>query len=91
MPLVWDPKALKNYRILMDPKKDLPPFRRELLDARINALRKWPPSKWFDLRSQRDGKVTFRLDSDQFASVLGVFEDGVVKITHMEVRAKGGN
>ena len=89
--IVWDPQALKNFKTLMDPKKGLPTFRRELLTARIDALRKWPPSKWFDLRNQKDGRITFRLDSDQFASVLGVFEDGVVKITHVEVKTKGGN
>jgi hypothetical protein len=86
-PLMWDPDALANYKSLI---RRLPPLKKEQLDERIGVLKEWPPAKWFELRDRVDGTVTFQLETDQFAKVLGRFEDGVVYITHVELRTKGG-
>lgn len=86
--LVWDPDALKTYRALTDPRRGLPPLRRAQLVERIDALGDWPPDAWYDLRDQRDGAITFRMETDQFLEILGLYEDGVVKITHMELKTK---
>ncbi len=81
----WDPQALKVYRRL---RSRLPPLKRDLLDDQINRLREFPPSKWYELRHQGDGTITFQLESNQFARILGRFEDGTVFITHVELRTK---
>lgn len=86
--LVWDRKALENYNFLIDPKKGLPPIQRELLAKRIDALKGWPPSKWFDMRDQTDGTITFQMETDQFVEILGLYENGVVKITHLELKPR---
>ncbi len=85
-PIKWAPDALANYKSL---KGRLSPWRREQLDERIDLLKGWPPAKWFDSRNHEDGIVTFQLESDQFARILGRYEDGVVYITHVEIRSKG--
>jgi len=84
--LRWDPQALADYNNL---KRRLPPLKREQLEERIDSLKEFPPSKWYELRDQEDGIITFQLETDQFAKVLGRFEDGVVYITHVELRSKG--
>lgn len=86
--LVWDPKALDNYKALMDPKKGLSLIQREQLGGRIDVLKGWPPAKWFDLRDQWDGTITFQMENDQFVEILGLYENGVVKITHLELKPK---
>jgi len=85
-PLKWAPEALVNYKSLRGRVSSL---RREQLDERIDVLKEWPPSKWFDLRNHDDGIVTFQLETDQFAKILGRFENGVVYRTHVEIRSKG--
>jgi hypothetical protein len=84
-PLKWDPIASANYQGL---KRRLSPFRKEQLDERIDVLREWPPAKWFELRDREDGTITFQMETDQFAMILGRFEDGTVYITHFELRSK---
>lgn len=83
--LNWDPRALRDYQSL---KRRLPPLKKEQLDERINCLRDFPPSQWYELRNREDGTITFQLETDQFARVLGRFEDGAVYITHIELRSK---
>ncbi len=82
----WEPKALADYNNL---KRKLPPVKREQLEERIDCLKEWPPAKWYELRDQVDGTITFQMETDQFAMILGRFEDGVVYITHVELRTKG--
>jgi mRNA-degrading endonuclease RelE of RelBE toxin-antitoxin system len=84
--LKWDPQALAEYKNL---RRRLPPLKKEQLDERIDSLRDFPPARWYELRNQEDGIITFQLETDQFARVLGRFEDGVVYITHVELRSKG--
>lgn len=86
--LVWDRVALNHYNALVDPKKGLPPLQREQLVKRIDALKGWPPSKWYDLRDRADGTIAFQIETDQFLEILGLYEDGVVKITHLELKPK---
>lgn len=81
----WDPQALANYNNL---KKRLSPLKRDQLDDRIDCLKEWPPSRWYELRNRKDGTISFQLETDQFAKVLGRFEEGVVYITHVELRLK---
>ena len=83
--LKWDPQALANYNNL---KKRLSSLKRDQLDDRIDCLKEWPPSRWYELRNREDGTISFQLETDQFAKVLGRFEDGVVYITHVELRLK---
>jgi len=83
--LNWDPQALADYQEL---KRRLPPLKKQQLDARIDCLRDFPPSRWYELRDREDGTVAFQLETDQFAKVLGRFEAGAVYITHVEVRSK---
>ncbi len=90
--ILWEPEAQKNYKKLMeeDPKKGrLHLLQREQLKQRIDALRDWPPKKWFDLRSQADGYITFQTEGDQFVVISGGYEEGAVKITFFEIRKKG--
>jgi hypothetical protein len=86
--LFWDRKALDNYKTLMDPEKGLAPLQREQLAGRVDALRDWPPARWFDLRDRSDGTITFQIENDQFLGILGLYENGVVKITHLELKPK---
>ncbi len=65
---------------MSDRKNGLTKFQKDLLDQRIDALRWWPPKRWFDLRNQKDGTVTFQLENDQMAEIQGAFVDGVVHI-----------
>jgi|HubBroStandDraft_2_1064218.scaffolds.fasta_scaffold553211_2 hypothetical protein len=81
-----DPQALADYHNL---KKRLSPLRKQQLDERIDCLREFPPFKWYKLRDREDGTITFQLETDQFARILGRFEDGEVYITHVELRSKG--
>jgi hypothetical protein len=83
--LNWDPLALRDYNRL---KRRLSPLKREQLEDRIDCLKEFPPSKWYELRNQQDGTITFRMETDQFAMVLGRFENGTVFITHIELRSK---
>jgi hypothetical protein len=85
-PLKWDPQALADYHNL---KRRLSPLRKQQLDERIDCLREFPPFKWYELRDREDGTITFQLETDQFARILGRFEDGTVYITHVELRSKG--
>jgi len=85
--LKWDPQALEHYHHL---KRRLSPLKKEQLEERIDGLKEWPPAKWYELRNQDDGVVTFQMETDQFARILGVFEKGVVYITHVELKSKGG-
>lgn len=86
-PLNWDRQALKDYNLL---KKRLPPLQKEQLEDRIDCLKGWPPSKWYELRNQEDGTITFQLETDQFIRILGRFEAGEVYITHVHLRTKEG-
>jgi hypothetical protein len=83
--LKWDPRALADYNNL---KRWLSPLKKEQLEERVDCLKGFPPSKWYELRNQEDGIITFQLETDQFARILGRFEDGVVYITHVELRSK---
>lgn len=85
-PLRWEPQALVNYNNL---KRRLSPVKKDQLEDRVDSLKEWPPAKWFELRNQEDGIISFQLETDQFAKILGRFEDGVVYITHVELRTKG--
>ena len=78
---------MRDYNNL---KRRLSPLQREQLEDRIDCLKEWPPTKWYALRDQEDGTITFQLETDQFAKVLGRFEGGAVYITHVELRSKGG-
>jgi hypothetical protein len=84
--LKWDPQALANYNNL---KRRLSPVKKDQLEDRVDCLKEWPPSKWYELQDQEDGTISFQLETDQFAKILGRFEDGVVYITHVELRTKG--
>jgi hypothetical protein len=84
-PLYWDPEALRDYRRLCG---GLPSLRREQLEDRVDCLREWPPSKWYELRDREDGAIAFQLETDQFARILGCFEQGAVYITHVELRSR---
>lgn len=75
-----------NYNNL---KRRLSPVKKDQLEDRVDSLKEWPPAKWFELRNQEDGIISFQLETDQFAKILGRFEDGVVYITHVELRTKG--
>ncbi len=86
-PLYWDPQALGDYN---SPKRGLSPLKKDQLEERIDCLREWPPSRWYELRNQEDGVITFQMETDQFIRLLGRFEDGAVYITHVELRSKGG-
>jgi hypothetical protein len=90
--ILWEPEALRNFNSLTnpDPKIGLPFYQRQLLTNCITLLKEWPPEKWFDLRNQKDGLITFQLESDKFAEILGFYENGVVKITHVEIKNTGG-
>jgi hypothetical protein len=75
-----------NYNNL---KRRLSPVKKDQLEDRVDSLKEWPPANWFELRNQEDGIISFQLETDQFAKILGRFEDGVVYITHVELRTKG--
>ena len=89
--LFWDPKAYETYNALMDPQKGLPFLQRVQLTERIDALRGWPPSKWYDLRNRTGGTITFQMETDQFLEILGLYENGAVKITHLTLKTKKGD
>jgi hypothetical protein len=91
--IIWDREALKNYNRLTDPApkegEALPFYQRQLLANCITLLKDWHPTKWFDLRNQ-DGFITFQLESDKFAEILGFYNNGVIKITHLEIKLERG-
>jgi hypothetical protein len=84
-PLKWDAKAWKAYREISG---KLGPLKRELLEQRIDALRTWPPEKWFDLRD-KEGVIRFQTDPEQFLGLNGIYDKGTVYITYFGIRTRG--
>lgn len=87
--IIWDKEAKANYLSLMDTKMGLPLVKRQQIFDRLEALKNWPPKRWFALRKDEDGLMLFQMDSDQFLMVQGSYHEKKIKITKFELRKAG--